>query len=423
MNNYTWTLDDSQYLAHFGILGMKWGVRRYQNADGTYTAAGRNRYFGGGSSKTSGGSGGTTSRNSKATKQSDAYLMDVAKAKKEGKSDAEAQAIAERNRKIRKALAITAGVAVAAAVAYAGTKYYKNNIADVIVGTASEPLKRIQTFDGIHNADGAIYAANAKDNVRYIDWWGRQQDTRLRQLKKFAQLHGVNKDILTQDVYNMNLVFNDGKGVKVASTPHAKKIFNKLMKNDPQFKAQVNTLLKNGTNIPGVDDTYEAFNVNLYGKNKNSEVAKKFYKALKDAGYGGVKDVNDNKYSGYRTKSAAILFDGKYDWSARKLNPFDYAYAARDNEKLEDELFNEDARKETAKIMAVYAGMFGGAAAVNKAVSSTKANRALSMRNAGVPVSKIASQLGISESEVYRLTPKFKSNSNSNSNSKSNEKK
>lgn len=31
-------------LYHHGVLGQKWGVRRYQNADGTYTAAGRKRY-------------------------------------------------------------------------------------------------------------------------------------------------------------------------------------------------------------------------------------------------------------------------------------------------------------------------------------------------------------------------------------------
>ena len=31
-------------LRHYGVLGMKWGVRRYQNSDGTLTAAGKKRY-------------------------------------------------------------------------------------------------------------------------------------------------------------------------------------------------------------------------------------------------------------------------------------------------------------------------------------------------------------------------------------------
>ena len=33
-------------LSHYGIIGQKWGQRRWQNADGTFNTEGKIRYFG-----------------------------------------------------------------------------------------------------------------------------------------------------------------------------------------------------------------------------------------------------------------------------------------------------------------------------------------------------------------------------------------
>lgn len=46
-------MGDLVYLAHHGIKGQKWGVRRYQNSDGSYTEEGKRRYGSGSKSSLS----------------------------------------------------------------------------------------------------------------------------------------------------------------------------------------------------------------------------------------------------------------------------------------------------------------------------------------------------------------------------------
>ena len=41
-----WRVADKSAIVHFGIKGMKWGIRRYQNEDGSLTSLGRQRLYG-----------------------------------------------------------------------------------------------------------------------------------------------------------------------------------------------------------------------------------------------------------------------------------------------------------------------------------------------------------------------------------------
>lgn len=60
--------------AHYGIRGMKWGVRRYQNKDGSLTPAGRKRYSDDGQTKTP--SKTNTTKTSSSSKKSVSEMSD-----------------------------------------------------------------------------------------------------------------------------------------------------------------------------------------------------------------------------------------------------------------------------------------------------------------------------------------------------------
>lgn len=44
MESWRQEMLENNYIQHHGILGQKWGVRRFQNPDGSLTASGKKRY-------------------------------------------------------------------------------------------------------------------------------------------------------------------------------------------------------------------------------------------------------------------------------------------------------------------------------------------------------------------------------------------
>ena len=111
-------------LAHYGVLGMKWGQRRYQNSDGSLTAAGKEHY----------------QYQSHATKK---YTRKAAKAARKGnvekaaKYSQRAKRSAELDRREQEgSLSVSTGKALATRLLLGGTasKAYHQNLA--LMGTS-----------------------------------------------------------------------------------------------------------------------------------------------------------------------------------------------------------------------------------------------------------------------------------------------
>lgn len=114
------------FLAHYGIKGQKWGLRRYQNADGSYTNEGKIRY-------------GRAKSGNKKTKYGSYYDFnddydDFAYSKYVSKANNEQTRIDAQhpyNKKSSKALKTAGAVLAGAALASLGAKYIAKNVGDI----------------------------------------------------------------------------------------------------------------------------------------------------------------------------------------------------------------------------------------------------------------------------------------------------
>ena len=336
MWEYNYTPDPNE-LYHYGILGMKWGVRRYQNQDGSLTNVGRRHYYGDASVarahskyqeavdnrkkaqrngknvklakdneyrsefeyKTSREAARIRSKNIEFKKKSKYRQKLEAQYKKLGLSDEDAQAAANRKIRAEKILAASAALTVAACAAYLSRKAIRNKIGGVIKsGTTLQRVEMMNTGGKLH--DIAYVAKGQHDMNRYGGLLGAQ---------RFNQ---------TGHAYLMKL--EAASDIKVASRDKAMKTFGNLLDNDAEFRS---TIMKNmpgyngETKLSGkkLKQLYENFNKGLTVFNRSDIAkdgiapAKKFYDKLKAAGYGAIQDVNDMDYSGYRAKNPLIVFD------------------------------------------------------------------------------------------------------------------
>lgn len=310
----TWICSRQNELTHHGIKGMKWGVRRFQNKDGSLTPAGRKRY-----DEPNQGTNSTNKKTQNTKSKSLHRLKLEEKYRNEGLSKEEAEQKATKRIKAEAYIAAAAGVTVASCLAYAK---YKGYTTDKIIKENSD-FQRIMRL----NPNTEI----RKDYRQYVTI-----DKKDKVIYKGMFADHINK--LKEDSENIyDITIKNRSDIKVASEKRARDTFTNLFKNDKEFKDEfIERLQKDGyaiskgrldgifnkikDNPNSLTDreiktkAYDLFNVMLAEPGERTQKnSSRFYDALRKQGINAVVDVNDSKINNYHAKMPLILFDGEFD--------------------------------------------------------------------------------------------------------------
>lgn len=323
------------YLAHHGIKGMKWGVRRYQNSDGSLTLAGKKRYDG------------ETKNPIERHRQN---LID--KYVKNGYSQSAAQTMAKQRMQTEAVLAVVGGVVVGVVAKKAITRIGQDYCDKVI-----KSGKQIQNIGANSKAtfkDAPFYAAvNNHDKKAY----GMLYPNEKRVMAKNA-LGSAYEGIYKNQI-------KVAKDVKVPSVNNARTIFYHKFNSDKEFRKEVLDTIKKTNYGYDADNLlktnpkkfYDRFNQALATPQFQSNgIHNKFYSELEKYGYNALLDINDTRYSGYKNiaKSPTIFFgkDVVEKVGSTKLSDVEID---KNLQKYTYEILAKAAGKTVAKYTAEYA--------------------------------------------------------------------
>lgn len=318
-------------LYHHGIKGQKWGVRRYQNPDGTYTSEGRARYGLGDGKPYNGPNGRGIIPNGASASVRRKALDSANKANKKDnkvnfKHDSESRKRLEE---------IAKNTRISDLPAYLSNKM--DSIRVAMNGIKMDtPLYRIQAEDS-YNPEFAFYATYKKADVdKYTGMFSYNiRNRRAAQAKAEGASKAEIKAKKNMDIHQVK--FSQNHKLREVDSATAQNTVAKLMKD----KSFLNDLKKsidhssqnmrrpgqirlfnnakkilnqnknpNDLTLREKKTLYEALNLSLtFHEDYENRVQDKFYGALKKQGYDTILDLNDKKYSSYHAKSPMIIFN------------------------------------------------------------------------------------------------------------------
>ena len=361
----TWICTRQNELTHHGIKGMKWGVRRFQNKDGSLTPAGRKRY-----DEPNQGTNSTNKKTQNTKSKSLHRLKLEEKYRNEGLSKEEAEQKAIKRIKAEAYIAAAAGITVASCLAYAK---YKNYTTDKVFkeNTEFQRIMRLSPNAIIRDDSRQYIAINKRDKVKYKGLYAQ----RLSDLNKTPK--SIEQGLKVYDVTMKNK-----KEMRVASRKRAEDTFKKLYLNDDNFRQtlkedakhigigrtvfeNVRKKIYNGEELNNRDfkKAYDYFNAHVLMDRdldgNNNKLSNMFFDSLRKQGINAIQDVNDQKYSGYRAKLPIITFDNSFEYTKRVMD---------------DKEIKMNHRKALADVLspaimttgAAYVGIYGTTPVMNK---------------------------------------------------------
>lgn len=281
-------------LYHHGIKGQKWGIRRYQYADGTLTPAGKKRY---GNASGSGGLSGLMSMKMK-------DLANSVRTKITGKQYVDGYiengttlARIQTNGNFEK-------FAFYATYKKQDSEKYMGLFGKNLLSRANADAKKAEKEANISGSDVDAAAARElrtkADNLKVYQV--KLQATKKLKIPSDENASDITANLLKEDDFKKNVIASLQDSKEKMRRPTQQILFNQAL----------NAINKDPDRLSSTEKVaiYKAFNLSLVNHNAKEIAAQnRFYGELKKKGYNALLDYNDKEYSSYHAKRPMIVFD------------------------------------------------------------------------------------------------------------------
>lgn len=274
-------------LVHYGVKGMKWGVRKDRPISKRKQAR----------------------LDSKAETRRDARVHAEARYIRKGKSPEEAARLVDRNLKIAKIVSVTAGVALTAAAINAGNNYRIKQFTETVI-EKGQTLQHIRPDTPNFAMDRRLYATFLKGDQRRYD--GLFINHLLSARKGLEGLtdeqrkaHGIE---VASKIAKHTLQATER--IHAPSQEQAAGLYKEFLTGrGGSLGREASKWGKQAAKL-----NYRQFNRELvtggtFRSAKNNVTAEQFYDFMKSKGYNAILDANDQFFSGFNAKKPIIVFN------------------------------------------------------------------------------------------------------------------